>query len=75
MEHRLSPAVVILGYVQGQMNQPFAPMACLSDSMNAGTLDMSDKDRKNYMANKDSMLSAMMEFSYKNMNTLYGNKW
>lgn len=74
-EHPNATKQEILGYVQGQMNQPFAPMACLSDSMNAGTLDMSDKDRKNYMASKDSMLSAMMEFSYKNMNTLYGDKW
>ncbi len=65
----------IRGYVQEQMGKPFNPMGCLSDSMNAGTLYMSDNDRKNYMNTKDCMLSAMMESSYKNMNSLYGNKW
>jgi hypothetical protein len=65
----------IMEYVRGEMNKPFNSMAMLSDSMNAGTLNMSDTDRQNYMKNKDAMLSALMESSYKNMNTMYGNKW
>jgi len=65
----------IRNYINGQMGQAFNPMATLSDSMNAGTLNMKDADRQKYNDNKDVMLSAMMEFSYTNMNKQYGNKW
>jgi len=75
-QHPNATAAEMRGYVNGQAGKAFNPMAMLSDNMNKGKLSMSDDERRKYMATKDVMLTAMMEYSYQEMNGVYGQgKW
>ncbi|MBI2375496.1 MAG: hypothetical protein HYV07_15985 [Deltaproteobacteria bacterium] len=72
-EHPDATKQEILQYVNSQLEPGHRPndLAALSFHMNAGTLNLSDEDRRNFMATKPAILAGLLEESNQRMSKLY----